>query len=218
MQVQLALDLLDPEQALSVVEQVHDVVDIIEVGTSLLKLSGIAIVDQIREIAPDAPIFVDAKIIDGPQREADLMAECAPRYYSMLAVAADTAVSRVLETAGRTGSEVVFDLQSVADPARRAQELVALGATALCVHKNTDHGGAPADSFADVLAVRAAGATKVSVAGGISTQSLPLIDVAVAPDIVIIGGAILAAPDPRAAALEFRALATGSPSTLQSTQ
>lgn len=207
MQIQLALDLLDRSRALSMVEGVADEVDIIEVGTSLLKLCGIGIVDEIRRIAPDVPIFVDIKVIDGPQREADLMAMCAPAYYSMLAVAADTAVSTVLAAAADTGSEVVFDLQSVPDPAARAKQLVDLGATKFCVHKNTDLGSAPVDGFREVADVRAAGGLAVAVAGGISLGTVELVRDAVAPDVTVVGGAILNAPDPRAAAHRFRELA-----------
>ncbi len=94
MKIQLALDLLDRNQALDVVRAAGPYVDIIEVGTSLLKLCGIRIAEDIRAICPDKPLFLDMKIIDGPEREATLMSKCQPENYSMLAVASDTAVKK----------------------------------------------------------------------------------------------------------------------------
>src|SRR5665647_446126 len=114
MKLQLALDLLDPDEAMRVVEQAGSHVDVIEVGTSLLKLSGISLVDKIRELCPDKPIFLDSKIIDGPAREASLMARCRPESYSTLAVASNAAVRTGLEIADEDSSEAVFALQSVA--------------------------------------------------------------------------------------------------------
>ena len=109
MKIQLALDLLDRQQALDVVREAGPWVDIIEVGTSLLKLCGTGIVDDIRAICPDKPLFLDMKIIDGPEREATLMAQCRAEYYSMLAVASDTAVKKVLAVARANGAQVVFE-------------------------------------------------------------------------------------------------------------
>lgn len=200
---QLALDLLDPDKALDLVSAAGELVDIIEVGTSLLKLAGIGIVERIRLACPGTPVFVDAKVIDGPEREAGLMERCGADYYSMLAVATDSAVTKVLDRAARHGATVVFDLQSVPDPVRRSRELRALGATTVCVHKNPDCGDDLLAAFNEVLEVRAATGMDVSVAGGINLATIGRIRDEVAPEIVVIGGAILNADDPRQAAAAF---------------
>ncbi|WP_158783448.1 orotidine 5'-phosphate decarboxylase / HUMPS family protein [Pantoea sp. BAV 3049] len=209
MKIQLALDLLDRQQALTVVREAGAQVDIIEVGTSLLKLCGISIVGEIRAIFPDKPLFLDMKIIDGPEREATLMAHCRPDYYSMLAVASDTAVSKVLAIAWKNQAQVVFDLQSASDPVQRAVELKALGATLLCVHKNDDCGDDPREAFRELIAVRAATGLPVALAGGISLESIGEIQQQLAPEIVIVGGAILNAADRAHAASAFRKIVSG---------
>lgn len=207
MKIQLALDLLDREQALEVVRQAGSHVDIIEVGTSLLKMCGIAITDEIRAICPDKPLFLDMKIIDGPEREATLMSGCRPEFYSMLAVASDTAVKKVLAIARKTNAQVVFDLQSAPNPVTRAVELKALGATQLCVHKNADCGDDPCDAFREYLDVRKATGLPVSLAGGINLSTLPAIKAQLDPAIAIVGGAILNAGDYCKAALSFQHIA-----------
>ena len=207
MKIQLALDVLDRQQALKVVREAGPWVDIIEVGTSLLKRCGIAIVDDIRAICPDKPLFLDMKIIDGPEREAMLMAQCRAEYYSMLAVASDTAVKKVLAIAHENKARVVFDLQSVPDPVKRAQELQALGAMLLCVHKNADCGDDPEAAFHEFLHVREATGLPVALAGGINLDSLPAIKKRLDPDIAIVGGAILKASSCQDAAIAFLKIA-----------
>ncbi|MBU9843656.1 orotidine 5'-phosphate decarboxylase / HUMPS family protein [Rahnella ecdela] len=207
MKIQLALDLLDPHKALDVVREAGSHVEIIEVGTSLLKHSGIAIVKEIRAICPEKPIFLDMKIIDGPEREATLMAQCLPEYYSMLAVASDTAVRKVLAIASQNNAIVVFDLQSVSDPVLRACELKALGATHICVHKNADCGDDPQQAFSEFIEVHKACGLIMSLAGGISLDTLPAIKEQLQPEIAIVGGAILSATNRRNTALNFAAIA-----------
>lgn len=210
MKIQLALDLLSRDTALEIVRKAGAYVDIIEVGTSLLKLCGTTIVDEIRDICPAKPLFLDMKIIDGPEREATLMSQCKPEYYSMLAVASDTAVRKVLTIAHASGAQVVFDLQSVADPVKRASELKALGATMLCVHKNADCGDDPLHAFREFLDVRAATGLPIALAGGINLTTLPDIKRQLAPAVAIVGGAILNAADCCEAALAFRGIAHSS--------
>ncbi|AJZ89527.1 hypothetical protein VW41_11030 [Klebsiella michiganensis] len=207
MKIQLALDLLDRDQALDVVRKAGPYVDIIEVGTSLLKLCGIQIAADIRAICPDKPLFLDMKIIDGPEREATLMCKCSPENYSMLAVASDTAVKKILAIASENNATVVFDLQSVLNPVQRAKELKALGATHLCVHKNADCGDSQAEAFREFLDVREATGLPVSLAGGINLNTLPNIKKQLDPAVAIVGGAILNAPDCREAAIAFQKIA-----------
>jgi len=204
MKLQLALDLLDPDEAMRVVEQAGSHVDVIEVGTSLLKLSGISLVDKIRELCPDKPIFLDSKIIDGPAREASLMARCRPEYYSMLAVASNAAVRTVLEIADENSSEVVFDLQSVAHPVERAQELESMGAKWVCVHKNADCGDDLGEAFKEFLDIRQTTSLAVALAGGVNLQSITRMRDELGPDLVVVGGAILKSDDYGATASSLR--------------
>jgi 3-hexulose-6-phosphate synthase len=207
MKIQLALDLLEPKRAMDVVKAAGPQVDIIEVGTSLLKRCGISIVTEIRALCPGKPIFLDMKIIDGPEREATLMAQCQPEYYSMLAVASDTAVKKVLAIAKANNATVIFDLQSVPNPVQRAKELKALGATHLCVHKNADCGDDPTEAFREFNDVREAAGLSMALAGGINLTTLPEIKRQLNPDIAIVGGAILNADDCRDAAATFQKIA-----------
>lgn len=207
MKLQLALDLLDKDEAISVVKEVGSYFDIIEVGTSLLKLYGIGIVSEIKEILPNKDVFLDAKIIDGPEREATLMKMSGTNYYSMLAVATDIAVIKVLNIAKQNNATVIMDMQSVAQYKERSKQLKELGVEYFCVHKNSDCGDDLTASFSEFLEIKKITNAKVSIAGGINLDTLPDIKTALNPDIVVIGGAVLKAKDKKAVAQKMRMIA-----------
>lgn len=210
MKIQLALDLLDEADALEAARAASPFVDIIEVGTSLLKSVGSGIVGKIRAVCPGRPVFVDMKIIDGPEREARLMARAGADMYSMLAVASDVAVRKVLAVAAESRAAVVFDMQSTPAPVARARELKALGAQWLCVHKNADCGDDQAEAFREYIELKQATGLPVALAGGLDETTLPDIGRRLDPDVVIVGGAILNASDRAAAASRLRAVADRS--------
>lgn len=204
MKLQLALDLLDEQQALEVTRKAGGYFDIIEVGTSLLKLSGVGIVQKIRSICPDRQVFVDSKIVDGPEREATLMRSCRPDYYSMMACATDTAVAKVLAIAALTQTQVVFDLQSVADPVLRCKRLQELGAQYVCAHKNAACGENLLEGLQEYTPIREQTKLACFVAGGIGLDGLAKVRDLLQPECVIIGSAVLNAVDMVEAARKFR--------------
>lgn len=207
MKIQLALDLLDENDALEAASAASPFVDIVEVGTSLLKLAGTGFLPKLRAVCAGRKIFMDMKIIDGPEREATLMARCGADMYSMLAVASDVAVRKVLAIATQHDTDVVFDMQSTPDPLRRARELKALGARWLCVHKNADCGDDPSEAFREYIDIKHETGLPVALAGGINLKSAPEIMRRLDPDVVIVGGAIINAADRADAAQRFRAIA-----------
>lgn len=208
MRLQLALDLLNKEEAISVVREVGSYFDIIEVGTSLLKLCGIGIVSEIKAIHPNKDVFLDAKIIDGPEREATLMQMSGTDYYSMLAVATDTSVKKVLNIAKENSAKVIMDMQSVEEYKTRSKHLKELGVEYFCVHKNADCGDNNlTESFSEFIDIKTITNSKVSIAGGINLDTLPDIKMALNPDIAVIGGAILKAKDKKAVAQKMRMIA-----------
>lgn len=207
MKLQLALDLLDECRAIEVVRTAGSYFDVIEVGTSLLKLSGIGIVPKIKALCPDKEVFVDTKVLDGPGREANLMCASGTSFFSMLGCATDAAVAKVLSIAKTRGVKVVFDLQSVDDYRKRCQRLQELGAEYLCVHKNAACGEDLLSSFHEFLDIKERTGLPIFLAGGINMASLPQVKTVLHPDYAIIGGAILNAKDIRETASQFRELA-----------
>ena len=207
MKLIFSVDSLDETKALDAVRRASPFFDMIEVGTSLLKLSGVGIVAKIKACCPDKPVFVDSKIIDGPEREATLLCDAGVDMFSMLALASDQAVEKVLAIAKARGVEVMFDMQRVEDCKARSARLKMLGARHLCVHKNADCGDSLIGSFRECLDIQSLGGVQMAIAGGVDVPTLAQIKPILSPEYVIVGKAVLNADDMEASARLFREMA-----------
>lgn len=207
MKLIFVVDPLDEIQALDAVAKVGRYFDLIEVGTNLLHLCGIGIVKKIQAIWPDKPVYVDSKIIDGPERAATLMCSSGAQMFSMLALASDQAISAVLKIARTHGVDVMFDMQRVQDYRARSARLKALGARYLCVHKNADCGDSLIGSFRECLDIQNLGGIHMAIAGGVDVPTLAQIKPILTPAYVIVGKAVLTAQNMENTARQFREMA-----------
>lgn len=207
MKLCLSIDLPDEPKALDVAARVGSYFDVVEVGTSLLKYSGVGIVQKIKDLCPGKPVFVDSKIVDGPEKEAMLMCQSGADMFSMLACATDQAVSTVLGIAERHGVAVMFDMQTVVDYRGRCSRLKALGARYLCVHKSADCGENLVGSFREYLEIQRLCGLQMAIAGGVDIGMLEQAKPILAPDIVIVGKAVVNAPDMEEVARRLRDIA-----------
>jgi 3-hexulose-6-phosphate synthase len=97
---------------------------------------------------------------------------------------------------------VMVDLIAVQDVSRRAAEIAPLGPDYLCCHAAYDAQAAGGDPLADLARLRAApggSGLRLAVAGGITPERIAALR-AHAPEIIIVGGYVARAADPRAAA------------------
>lgn len=204
MRLQLALDMLSTEGALDVASKAVESVDIIEIGTPLIKHEGLSVLHRLRQAFPDKTLLVDLKTMDVGQYEADFAFAAGADMVTVLGVADDATIAGAVASAKAHGKAVVVDLINVADKPARARQAEALGAQYVGVHSGIDQqrqGQSPLD---DLKAVREAVSIGVLVAGGINQETLPKVRQH-KPDIVVIGGAITGATDPAGAARAMRA-------------
>ena len=204
MKLQLALDTFDLETALALVEKVRDCVDIIEIGTPFLLEYGMAAVRRFRRAFPDKTILADAKIMDAGALEAGAAFEAGADIVTVLAVTDSLTMAACVETANRFGGRIVADMICVADIPAKVAALEALGVHGIAVHTGVDQQRAGRSPLDDLSVIKAcAKHAEVSVAGGIRLETIPAY-AALAPDVLIVGGAIGAAPDPVMAARRIR--------------
>lgn len=210
--LQVALDFLILERALGVAaEAVEGGVDILEVGTPLLKSAGLDAVRALRERFPGKPVVADTKTMDAGRTEMEMAAKAGASFATVLALASNSTVRECVEVGRNYGIEVVVDLVGHPDPVARAKEVEALGAAAVGVHCPIDQQMLGQDPFDTLRAVRAAVGIQVCVAGGITAETAGRAAEAGA-DIVIVGGSISKAEDAAAATAALReALRTGAP-------
>lgn len=203
MRLQLALDMLSSQSALQAAQAVAPLVDIIEIGTPLIKHEGLGVLHLLRQHFPDKTLLVDLKTMDVGQYEADFAFDAGADMVTVLGVADDATIAGAVASARAHGKSVVVDLINVADKPARARQAQALGAQFVGVHSGIDQQKQGQSPLSDLKAVQDAVTIGVLVAGGIRLETLPQV-VAHQPEIVVVGGAITGAADPVAAAQAIR--------------
>ena len=207
--LQLALDCESLAAARAVLEKTADLVDIAEVGTPLVLREGVAAVTALKKEFPRLRVLADFKIMDAGALEAGMAFEAGADIVTVLAAAETVTIRRACEAARKAGREVMADLIAVEDTAPRAVEVAAAGAHYLCCHTAFDLQSSGADPVHELDALRSAlPGARVAVAGGITPQRIGLLR-RFAPEIVIVGGYVTQAADPRAAALQIRSALGG---------
>jgi len=210
MLLQMAVDRCDTKQLLKLVDMVHDLVDIIEVGTPMVILEGQLPVRALRERYPNITILSDTKIMDGGSLEARYAFEAGADIVTVLAAADDITIKSVVDEARKYGKEVMADMINISDIVNCARRLEELNVNYICVHTASDvqsTGKTPLEDLEKTVATIKK--VKVAVAGGINEKIISQI-VELGPDVIIIGSSLACAPDPRQAAIAFQKAIKGS--------
>ena len=204
MKLQIAVDIADTARVMEIAEQIHDVIDIYEVGTPVIMKEGLAPVRKLKERYPHLTVLADSKIMDGGAIEAEDICRAGADILTVLAVSDNTTVSEVIRTAHGFGKKVMADLMCIQDIPSRSREIAAMGADYICVHTGTDMqrlGRTPLKDLRELTgAIDPAGA---AVAGGVRMDTIEDYR-ALNPGIIIAGGALYNAPDIRKAVIQMK--------------
>ncbi|MGC9453319.1 MAG: 3-hexulose-6-phosphate synthase [Phycisphaerae bacterium] len=209
--LQVALDFVELSRAMAVAEAaVAGGADYLEAGTPLIKSEGLEAVRKLREKFPEVLIVADLKTMDAGRIEAESAAKAGADVMTVLGGASPGTIRECVEAGRHYGLKVAVDLLGVPEPTKLAGELAEMGVAWLDVHCAIDDQMEGRDPFATLKAVRSASSLTLAVAGGINSETAPQAAEAGA-DVVIVGGAITKAHDPRAATADIRqALDTGA--------
>ncbi|MCK4266014.1 MAG: orotidine 5'-phosphate decarboxylase [Thermoplasmata archaeon] len=192
---QVALDLVDEHRALQIArEAVEGGIDWLEAGTPLIKSEGMSIVRKLKAEFPDNIIVADMKTMDVGGLEVEMATKSGAGIVCIMGISEDQTVTEAVKSAGQYGSKVMADLMGVQDKAARARQLEEMGVHYLCVHVSIDEqmvGGSP---LAELKTVTEAVNIPVAVAGGLNSETAPSA-VENGASIIIVGGAIIKAPD-----------------------
>jgi 3-hexulose-6-phosphate synthase len=204
MKLQVAMDVLTTADALALAGKVAPHVDIIELGTPLIKAEGLSAITAIKQAHPDKIVFADLKTMDAGELEADIAFKAGADLVTVLGVAGDSTIAGAIKAGKAHGKGVVVDLIGVADKATRAREVTELGAEFVEMHAGLDEQAEEGFTFQTLLNDGKESGVAFSVAGGVSTKTIADVQAAGAA-VAVAGGAIYSADDPAAAAAELRA-------------
>jgi 3-hexulose-6-phosphate synthase len=204
MKLQVAMDVLTIEAALDLAGKVAEYVDIIELGTPLVKNAGLSAVTAVKTAHPDKIVFADMKTMDAGELEAEIAFAAGADLVSVLGSADDSTIAGAVKAAKAHNKGIVVDLIGVADKVTRAKEARALGAKFIEFHAGLDEQAKPGYNLNVLLAAGEEARVPFSVAGGVNLSTIEAVQRAGA-DVAVVGGSIYSADDPAVAAKELKA-------------
>ena len=204
MKLQVAMDVLTTDDALTLAGQVAPYVDIIELGTPLIKAEGLRAVTAIKRAHPDKIVFADLKTMDAGELEADIAFSAGADLVTVLGTAGDSTIAGAVKAAVKHDKGIVVDLIGVADKVARAREVIALGAVFVEMHAGLDEQAEEGFSLQTLLTAGETAQVPFSLAGGVSAATIAAVQRSGAA-VAVAGGAIYGSDDPAAAAAELRA-------------
>jgi 3-hexulose-6-phosphate synthase len=207
--LQVALDVLDLPSALALANQVAEHVDILELGTPLVKSAGIAAVSAIKAAHPDKLVFADLKTADAGALEAELAFEAGADLVTVMGAVDDDTVRGAVAAGEKHGKQVVADMISVVDGrVDRIREVAKLGVSFVEIHAGLDEQARPGYSIQQLIDDGREAGVPFSIAGGVKADTIGSVREAGAV-VAVAGGAIYSAADPGAAAAELKNRAAG---------
>ncbi|WP_059103020.1 3-hexulose-6-phosphate synthase [Shouchella shacheensis] len=201
MKLQLALDRLTWDECLALARETEANVDIIEIGTGVIKEYGMAIVRKLSDTFPEHTILADMKICDAGEHEAKQAFDAGADIATVMAFASDATIQGTHQVAEKYGKQMMIDLLQVRER-EKVKQLKALGVSFVGLHIGKDQQQDHQLSSALFSLVEDLHLT-TSVAGGVTLASLRGI-CEHSPDVVIVGSAITKADDPGGAARSMR--------------
>ena len=201
--LQVAIDLLTTEDALALATKVAPYIDIIELGTPLIKSEGLAVITAMKKAFPDKIVFADFKTADAGELEADMAFKAGADLITILGATGDATIIGAVKAAKAHGKGVVVDTIGVLDRVKRAQEVIALGAEFVELHAGLDEQAQPGYSIQVLIDEAARAGVPVSIAGGVKLSNIAAVK-ASGVKVAVAGAAIYGAADPAVAAKELR--------------
>lgn len=203
--LQVAIDLLKIEEAIALATKVAPYIDIIELGTPLIKSEGLSGIRKMKDAFPDKLVLADFKTADAGELEADMAFGAGADYITILGTTGDSTITGAVKSAAAHGKGVVVDTIGVKDRVKRAQEAITLGAEFVELHAGLDEQAEEGYSIQVLIDEAKRAGVPVSIAGGVNSSSIAAVKQSGAT-VAVAGAAIYGAEDPAEAAKELKAL------------
>ena len=209
MKLQIALDLVDTNTALKMVEKIQDIIDIVEIGTPMIVKEGMAPVKAMKEKFPQVTVLADVKIADGGAIESGYAVDAGADIVTVLAIASHQTIMGAPDAPHKAGREIYVDMLSVPDVVARAKELDAMGVDYIGVHTASDVQGLGKTPYEELRQIaEVVKNAKIAAAGGINLGTIGKVK-ELGADVGIVGSALTSAPDLRQAVESYQAIIKG---------
>ncbi|MFL0266750.1 orotidine 5'-phosphate decarboxylase / HUMPS family protein [Candidatus Clostridium radicumherbarum] len=203
MKIQLAIDRVSIEKAKEISKEASPFIDIIEVGTSLIKDFGVTAIKELKDAFPNKTILADIKTIDEGAYEFKAAYNNGADIATVMAAASIDTIKACYEVSQGFNKVMMIDLLGVDN--EKIDKLKVFNKAIFCIHAPSDGGEKDLTSLLEDFKKMFPEIKNIAVAGGVNYNTITSIKEAEAA-IVIIGGAITKACNIEGAARKFREL------------
>lgn len=205
MKIQLAIDRVSLEQANRLAEEVGPFVDIVEVGTSLIKEFGMSSVTSVKHSCPNTAVLADLKTMDEGAYEFSCAYRSGADIATVMGGASLPTILACAQVARGEHREYMIDLMEV--PEEKISVLTKEFPDAVfCVHLPTDRHDESLKDLIEQVRLPLKDAKRLALAGGIMPHVMEQLNGS-RFEIAIVGGAITKAQNPVESAQDFFRLA-----------
>jgi len=109
MELQLAIDLLNKEEATKLANKVKDYVDIVEIGTPIVINEGLPAVQHLNDNIEGVKVLADLKIMDAADYEVSQAVKFGADIVTILGVAEDASIKAAVDEAHKHGKKIFIE-------------------------------------------------------------------------------------------------------------
>lgn len=200
--LQIALDSINLDEVFHTAELVQGYVDILEIGTVLLKKEGVRIVEKMKRLYPNTLICADTKTVDLGKLEAQVMFESGADMISVCGLASEATITLAIHEARMRQKKVLIDLIGLGDSYRQIKRFTYLQPDYLTVYTGIDERSTENDLFQKVEIISQISPIPLAISGGVQLDDISYLLI-FNPAIIIVGAAITTSADPKIMAKKF---------------
>ena len=217
MKLQLTIDHGKRHEVIAMVDLLADHVDVVEIGYPQVVTFGLGLIEELRAAHPDLCICVDAKVFHGGTGVTTRCFEAGANIVTCLSAAPNPVIEKMVAKAKNYNGQIMCDMSAPARSlAQRTAEVDELGVDYVAVHtgylpeydydlETHRHWFTPKVQPLDLakVAKRNLRHAKLGINTGINECNIREV-LALKPDVIMVGRAILDADDRVAAAERLR--------------
>ena len=143
-----------------------------EAGTPLIASEGIKAIEALVKTFGGSTIVADFKTVDGGDLDVEMAARAGAHVVTVMAVAEDATILKVVETARKHSLGVIADVLAAKEKPKRAREVAELGVDGIFVHTGFDERrlDPSRNPLIDLASVLRSVQVPVAVGGGITSE------------------------------------------------
>jgi 3-hexulose-6-phosphate synthase len=205
MKLQLALDNITTEMAVNLVKATSEHIDVIKIGSSLIKGNGLQVLKNMRSIFPEKKILVDLRTINVSEYEADF---CFKLGADIITVSANADIQRLkgsVKAANKQGKKVMVDIVHYPNKLSYIEKLKLLNVHLIGVHSGINQQYIGLQPLEELNDIKARTKIPLCVAGDINLSNIEMM-IKAKPHTIIISKAITTSYNPTATAKALKTM------------